>query len=206
MPDTEFATALVLPTDRIAVLSILILDASGSMGRHGDAPQVAVNKNTAGLKADKERRHFASLVTFADTYTINFPLMPIEEVPEFTDYKAGGNTLLYRTVKRVLQSLHNLWKNLTPRQRQMLRIVVTVISDGDDNRSPKRLYPAVLRDFSMVGRQYGWTLQAFGLGIDGKRLARDMGFDLNLAETLDADQQSIAQAVDIHTTRTTTFR
>ncbi|HBP00409.1 MAG: hypothetical protein UU48_C0004G0060 [Candidatus Uhrbacteria bacterium GW2011_GWF2_41_16] len=174
-------------------ISLLILDASTSMQRHGDVPEKEVNRYLDALREDSAN-HFASLVTFSDTYSLAIPLMPIGDIPRYKKYKADGNTLLWRTVKRALQGLDETWQQLSIWQKLRTHVVVCVMSDGEDNRSPRVNYPQAVQEYATRGRQNGWTLIPIGIGIDGRKLARDLGFNEDLAETVDASEAGIGKA------------
>jgi hypothetical protein len=193
MGDVPFSTSLV---KMVPTVSVLIMDASTSMLQFHDAPKSALNEFLIGLKYSPYADSIsAGIVTFGDDAHVLVPVQPVTGIGQ-VDYEATGNTKLYGTVLGVLKALLEV-VGLHP-----ANIVVSVFSDGDDNRSPE-VQPELIRMSARV-RALGWNLQATGFGIDAKRLAQALGFldDPDHAVSMAANEQSISSAVS-RTTRLT---
>jgi hypothetical protein len=172
-------------------ISVMILDASGSMAVHGTAPQDAVNNHLTTVARDFARDHYVSVVCFSDAPSIAIPITLARRLPQMKDYQADGSTLQWYTVDLVLHQLLELWYKISEEIRKNLHVVIGVFSDGQDNKSDRNLYPRQLQDRSKHARQLGWELYAFGLGIDGIRLAAEMGF-IDDSSVRDVHAQTVA--------------
>ncbi|MEK7632580.1 MAG: hypothetical protein AAB473_02200 [Patescibacteria group bacterium] len=179
---------------RKTTLSILMVDGSWSMDKHGNAPVVAVNNYLDQLREDRNTNHLVGVVIFNDDFRVAIPVTPVHQVGRYTGYRACGNTLLYRSAKRVLEGVADSWDGLTEREQANLSFYFTIISDGEDNRSPRKNYPEALASYAIRGRRDGWVLACNGLGISGQLLAQAMSFDPALAETFDANEAGIELA------------
>lgn len=102
-------------------LSMLILDASGSMQTYRHAPQECVNKLLEDLRGDATATHITGLITFNDVYTVAIPPAPVATIRPYTAYHAEGNTLLYRTVKRTVEGLYDAWRSSPRKNRRSSR-------------------------------------------------------------------------------------
>ena len=193
-PVNTFTVDLKRYASQRTTLSILLVDGSGSMYKHGSAPQDAVNDYVDQIREDRGTNHLVAVVVFNDDFHVEIPVTPVRNVRRYTTYRAGGDTLLYRSVKRVLEGVADAWDVLTEAEQANLSIYVTVISDGGDNKSPARDYPAALQEYSARARRDGWQLACSGLGVSGQLLAQAMHFDPALAETFDASRVGIELA------------
>ncbi|NQT50324.1 VWA domain-containing protein [Candidatus Kuenenbacteria bacterium] len=161
-------------------MNIVIVDASGSMYRFGEVPQASVNQHLEDLKTPPDgREQICMVVSFADQWKINvIPCLATEVVP-MTDYDADGNTLLYKTVYKVIRMFLDKYK-LSAHAQENLEVVIGVFSDGDDTRSKPpyqtKDYQPKLQAFAGEAIEAGWHLHSFGLGIDAVDLATKMGF------------------------------
>lgn len=177
-------------------IGIMILDASGSMKEHGDAPPKAVDKAVDTLRSDTSRTYFLGIVSFANRMQVLQRITSVDKITPLENYIAEGNTLLFGTVLDVLTFLLGQVVKAGERIAPDLSVAVAVISDGHDNLSPQA--QPLLHETASAVRARGWSLQAFGIGIDSKRLAQLLGFDPDLALTVAAS----AEGLD---TATTTF-
>ncbi len=188
--------------DKPTTISILILDASNSMKRFGRAPEQAVNGHLDTLRRDQSTEHATCLVTFSGDYRLEIPLTAIGELPPYSGYSTSRGTLLWRTGKRILQQMVESWDEMTLEQREKLRVVVAVMSDGEDTRSPRTVYPEALQGYASAGRRRGWKLLAIGIGVDGQKLANEMGFDPDLAYTFKPTAEGIIEGTEIYSEHT----
>jgi hypothetical protein len=173
-------------------LVIIILDASMSMARFKNDVEKAINDYLNRLRGDKTKKYVIGIVTFGSTYELSLPPTALDNINEFTDYKPeGDSTLLWQTTKRVLSSLVKAHEALLKKPDV---VVVGVFSDGEDNASPAHNYPLLLEHYSRHALMRGFVLQAIGIGIDGKKLAHEMGFPEEFAHTVDANQAGIHES------------
>lgn len=158
--------------------TLVVLDKSGSMREFSEAPRQLVNDLIAGLKADQQdgHKHYFGLISFNDKMQVEIKIQPVSQIQPLEQYVAGGSTLLYKTVRNALAPLINLVLSLPRELRPNLKIVVAVITDGEDNLSDKAKYPPKLRLASKQALDLGFELLCYGIGVDGKNLAKQMGF------------------------------
>ena len=189
-------------------LSVMIRDRSGSMAKYGDTPQKCVNDHLTAIKNPPDgREQFVTVITFADNAKIEIPVSPAATVQPLEAYLADGGTLQWRTVHETLKLFCTLHRMNDPKN---LKVFVGVISDGDDNLSnkptyPEEPYPKKTQKWAKIALDLGFELFAYGIGIDGKKLAEDMGFpsDDQHAFTLEASVASVREATT-HFTKSTT--
>lgn len=186
--------------DKRASISLLILDRSGSMSVHCQpacVPKDAVNAHLRRLK-DRHDGHayFAALLSFADDYKLEIPLGPVG--PELQNYSPDGYTLLFSTVYHGMRDLLEQFRGLSPEQQKRVKVTVGVLSDGQDNKSDKSKYPQSLRTLAYEVTALGWETLTFGIGINGQRLAQEMGFmsDSDHAYSLTNESASIVAATE----------
>lgn len=186
-------------------VSIMILDKSSSMLRFGFSPVEAVNDHLRELQKihDDIDRLFA-LVTFSDESRVEVPLGIVENIPLYENYRPHGNTLLWKTVDNVLDECLKRFNECPPDIRVNSKIVIGVISDGQDNKSDTSRFPEALQRKSRKALDCGWELLTFGLGIRADKLAFEMGFppDAKHAFSLKAKAQSLHKT-SMHMTQTT---
>ncbi|MCX6745370.1 MAG: VWA domain-containing protein [Candidatus Parcubacteria bacterium] len=174
-----------------STLSIMIMDKSGSMKKFGKAPLKAINDHIKSLKAANDgRKHYCGIISFNDKAQVEKEVMDVSRMVPLFSYHPGNGTLLWETVDKTLRDLITLW---LPYQSEKLKIVVGVISDGEDNHSDRHLYPKSLQTAARWAINHGWELLTFGIGINGRRLAAEMGFpmDSQHAFTMEANEQGL---------------
>lgn len=181
--DPESARQLALSN---GTMSIVVLDESGSMAKYGNAPTDAVNGYLRGLLDSPDpNQYFCAVVTFSDTMRVRIPLTLVTPDTRMTDYQPDGMTLLWGTVYQVLTSTLS-WYRATPQIADRCpRVVIGVISDGDDNKSDQTRFPQAIREVVPQVLGLGWNLLTFGIGISGVRLAEEMGFPTDSSHAFD---------------------
>jgi hypothetical protein len=192
---------LTLPqAPRFSTLGAIIMDESGSMARFGTTPSDSLGEYLDDLRESPDAPAMgATIVTFSSSARVRLEPTPVPSAPRKLDYGPSGGTRLYGTTLDVLASLLN-------HRRSFHLAVVTVITDGEDNRSQEseRLR---LVELSGEARALGWELLVFGLGVDARAIARRMGFseDPERARTVAAVADEIRTSVSrsSHVTRVT---
>ncbi len=159
-------------------LTVMVLDKSGSMANFGTAPMDMVNEIISKLKAENndQNEYYFGLVSFADMMKLEIPINKVDQIDPLLSYNPDGNTQLYKTARNVISSLLNLVHDLPEELQSNIKVVVGVVSDGMDNRSPRDRYPEKLQQTSKRALKHGFELLAYGIGIDATRLAYAMGF------------------------------
>lgn len=194
---------MYLADDKPKTLSILILDRSGSMLKYGDAPRACVNEHLEKIKNPPDgREQYCTVITFCDDATIEIPVTRADLIKPLEAYVADGHTLLWQTVHETLKLFCTMFKVKNPPN---LKVFVGVISDGVDNRSDRNLYPQKTQKWAKRARELGFELFCYGIGVDGKMLARDMGFpdDDQHAFTLVAAVESVRDSIASFTASST---
>ncbi|MFA4846473.1 MAG: hypothetical protein WC654_08045 [Patescibacteria group bacterium] len=189
--------------DEPKTFSIMILDASGSMRSYGDVPQKCINEYLESLKNPPDgRKQYCTVVVFNDDYQAIIKPSLAAKVKPITNYCADGCTLLWETVYKALKNYRALYGIIQP---ENLKIFVGVFSDGQDNKSFKDRQPRKLKAMAKAVQALGWELFCYGIGIDGKKLAQDMGFptDDDHCQTVEANDAGV-QATTQHFTAATT--
>ncbi len=182
-------------------VGMLILDLSGSMQKHGDAPPKAVDKAVEALRKDEsDHCYYVGIVGFADQMHVLQRIAPVSKITPLQGYNPKGDTALFSTVSDVLTFLLGQAVMAGERIAPDLFVAVAVFSDGDDNLSPGS--QPLLHETAKAVRSRGWTLQSFGIGIDSQRLAQLLGFDPDIAITV---RGSAAGIDDASTTFTNTM-
>ena len=174
-------------------IGILIIDESGSMQQHGDAPPKAVDKAVDTLKIIADgRTYYIGIVGFSDIMRVLQQIKPVDKITALQGYRANGNTRLFATVLDVLTFLLGQLVRAADRVAPDLSIAVGVFSDGADNLSQSA--QGLLHETVASVRPRGWALQTFGIGIDSKRLAQLLGFDPDIAITVKPNAEGLDSA------------
>lgn len=157
------------------VISVLLLDRSGSMDHFGQKPREQVNRFLKELSQDENADQImVGVMTFSDQMAIDVPLQNAQLCPQVPTYTASGGTALYHTAYETLGALM-LLTNSRGNRGLKTDVLVNVFTDGEDTSSPQNLLPG-LRALCLEGRNRGWQLRVFGFGVDAVAIAADMGF------------------------------
>ncbi|HCC23838.1 TPA: hypothetical protein DF272_06720 [Candidatus Falkowbacteria bacterium] len=207
MLDTDFQ----MMACKDSVLSVLIVDRSGSMRQFGLLPQVEVNNHIKRMSLETGAEHYVLVVTFADRPTVDINVTRCKNNPQLVGYVADGETLLFDTVYYVLKALYNLRKTIPMPLLENLQVVVGVFSDGANNPPQgyaNRDQPRKLQDACKVVLATGkFDLNSYGIGIDAKQLATSMGFPTDDVHcvTVHNSEDGVTAASGIFSQRTSTF-
>lgn len=157
------------------VISVLLLDRSGSMQGFAQKPLEQANRFLRELSQDANAsRIMVGVITFNDSMVIDIPLAHAQNCPQIRAYDPNGGTALYQALYEILGRLM-LLTNERGNEGQQTDILVNVFTDGEDTASPQHLLPG-LRALSLEGRNRGWQLRIFGFGVDALAIAKDVGF------------------------------
>ncbi|MEI7742105.1 MAG: hypothetical protein WCJ29_06470 [bacterium] len=178
-------------------LGILMMDRSSSMKVFGDTPRRALNEYLRELgKLPNHEAVSVGIFTFDAAVQMDVPISPVAKVPSMKHYDTGYGTRLYGTVFGVLG-------HMLPKIEAMLKTgadletIVAVFTDGYDSVSRECL-PEV-QHLAARAIQFRCKLIVFGIGVDAKAIAREMGFPEDLAIDVPATREGVRTA----TTRVT---
>ena len=130
----------------------------------------------------KERRNCyptkISIILFNHTYQVICDRQDIKNVYEFC-YKASGGTALYDTLCNNLYAIKE--RQLKSKDVDSNKTIVVIMTDGEDNESVNySLMDA--RKCILECKSIGWKFIFLGANINAKKVASDLGIDLDLAE------------------------
>ena len=183
-----------MPVGEKAVLTLLVLDRSGSMATHGDQPLIALNELIQNLRTTEGAdRTFAGIITFAGDVRWDVQPMPATELEDRTSYVANGSTALYQAVHEALTKGLAFKKFFMDKAKREVDVVIAVITDGEDMAGPVELIPEV-RKLSEEARKQGCKLLPIGIGIDAMNLSRMLGFTPGLAVTVEPTREGVSRA------------
>ncbi len=200
------AQKAIIEHDADKTLSILIVDRSGSMSRFGQTPLDCLNAHLQSLQNPPDKREqYCTIIYFADEAIVELPLTKVESNLQIERYEADGNTLLWETVYQTMKLFRQLHQNMPG--GDLLQVVVGVFSDGDDTRSDRQRQPQKLKRMAKKVTDFGWHLFSYGIGIDGQKLAEEMGFpsDADHAKTVEASLAGIEEVTRHFSLSTTTI-
>lgn len=177
---TNIAGATGATVDELAgdqvTLFVEVLDATGSMFDNRDAVIKAYNEQLEALKGSKAADSILmSTWTFNEQSVLSHGYLALNNVPKLdhSSYDPQGNTALYDAVLDAFtgvvaygQSLRDAGINL--------KIVVVVISDGEDNSSKNSANKVKTVAKELLNQECTLAFVAFGL--NGKSVATKIGF------------------------------
>lgn len=166
---------------------IAVLDESGSMVSLQQETIAGFNQFIESQKTGPGEA-FLTLVTFNHDAKTVIDNKNVKDVDKLTDssYYPNGFTALYDTLGNVIDSVGKRLAK-TPESERPGKVVVFIVTDGEDNRS--REYTAA-RVRSMVEHQkekYNWEFIFFGANIDAAQAAQSIGIASSRAVNYSAD-------------------
>jgi hypothetical protein len=166
----EFPTETV--EDDGQVHCIMVLDASGSMSSNKDHTRREVNEVIRQQReATSEEGEpplpplFFTFVTFADFSQLRRDRQPVEKMLELgsTDYDPDGSTALYEAIGNVLT-----------RYAKLQRVVVFIVTDGEENSSVTYNREQVFKLITQA-RKRGWNFRFLGANQDSWKIGQKLG-------------------------------
>jgi uncharacterized protein YegL len=154
----------------------LVLDRSGSMDAVRDDA-------IGGFNSFVEQQRSApgdatlTLVLFDHEYLTVYRAKPIAEVPQLDrdHFVPRGNTALYDAIGRSVAETAEHVAAL-PEDTRPSRIVVAILTDGQENASKEYTHDRVRKILSEKAKETGWQILFLASNIDVARAAVDMGF------------------------------
>jgi uncharacterized protein YegL len=171
-----------------------ILDRSGSM-------ESLTNDTIGGfnnfLKEQQEISGEAVLTTvlFNDKYKLLHDRVDIKKVKPMTnkEYVASGNTALLdamgKTITDIGVKLHN-----TPENERPSRVIVFVITDGEENSSTKYTNDKIKQMVELQKNTYNWEFIFLGANVDAFAVAASIGISADRAFNIAEDAEGIVSA------------
>ena len=151
------------------VFNLIILDESGSMWCIKQAAINSVNETIQTIReAEKEhedQEHYVTFVSFNSKMKTICDCVPACEVKEITenDYKPNCNTALYDAMGMSLNALR-------PKVAESDRVLVTVITDGEENSS-KEFTGKAIKALVDELKGKGWIFAYIGANQDVEKVA-----------------------------------
>lgn len=168
-----------------------LLDRSGSMDsiaddmRGGFDALIASERGQAGSTD-------VTLAQFDNEYQVVYASRPIADVPPLVLEPRSGTALLDaigRFVTDVGAGLAAL-----PEADRPGRVMVLVITDGEENASVEWTKPAVQELVARQQNDYGWDFVFLGANIDAIDVGTGLGFSPDRSLTYDASTEGVAGA------------
>jgi hypothetical protein len=138
---------------------IVLLDASGSMYSMKEEAITSLNEFIRQQqKADVPNSLF-SLYTFSSEITTIYKEVPLESVPEYTEYKLEGLTKLFDCIKYCVSDKKN--------------VVLLIITDGDDTDSETTRTEAkkILKEQEV---NHNWQILFIGANLESTRAGEQL--------------------------------
>lgn len=151
------------------VFNLIILDESGSMWCIKQAAINSVNETIQTIReAEKEhedQEHYVTFVSFNSKMKTVCDCVPACEVKEITenDYKPNCNTALYDAMGMSLNALR-------PKVAESDRVLVTVVTDGEENSS-KEFTGKAIKALVDELKGKGWIFAYIGANQDVEKVA-----------------------------------
>ena len=172
------------------VFNLIILDESGSMSIIEKQAIDGVNETVQTIrsvqKKHEDQEHFLTLVSFnSDSVKTIYDNMEVEKVEELThkQYQPSCGTPLYDAMGNALAKLK---KNVADNDA----VLVTVITDGDENAS--REYDAkAIKSLVESLKRKGWLFTYIGANQDVKAVADTISITNTLSFSADAEGTSV---------------
>jgi len=158
----------------------VVLDRSGSMESCREATIAGFNQFLQAQQREAAGgRALMSLTQFDDRYEINFVGEPIENVPELDteSYVPRGQTALHDAIGRTIHEIEAWGREHAWNER----ILVLIITDGQENASQEYDLPAV-RALIQRKEQDGWNFAYMGANQDSFAVGGAMGVRPNFTK------------------------
>ena len=161
------------------IYNVIILDESGSMSAIYNQALTGMNEVLSGIRKTQEdfpdQQHYVTVVTFEGSGLAGIKTrrdrVAIEKIEDFgrKDYRPGGCTPLYDAMGKTLNDLEG-------QIHEDDRVMVTIITDGEENASEEYSGKTVKEMVSRL-REKGWTFAYIGANQDAVEVARDLHID-----------------------------
>ena len=159
-----------------ATLAVLLIDRSTSMWPFSMDIQTAFDAHIAELQASPQAHGIMIAVVSFCGAGLNLELPPtrLMNVPPMRPLAFDGGTPLFSSTEEVLSELLKIGD-------PSVKVVLNVLTDGDDRGSRYRSLGALRYDIVPKALARGFKLSVIGFGVDGIHIARMMGFEPDLS-------------------------
>lgn len=175
-------SAVPSPSAQITVHHVFILDASGSMASLRQNTINGFNEQVQEIRRLEtdfpDQRNLVTLIFFNGQVTTRFFDTSSESLQEITeeDYRPNGSTRLYATVGETLERL----KGHLGDRLASDRVVVTIITDGENTDQDARWTQIALREYiQQVQADHHWVVTFIGANIDVEATSRSLGIPMS---------------------------
>jgi Mg-chelatase subunit ChlD len=183
-------------------LAVLLIDRSTSMRQFAAELKTGFASHLDALKASPEAERLAIAVW---SFAGRGPRQEIRPIPVASVQGMGeltfqGGTPLYTSVVHVLEVLLRLPPN------EQLKVVLNVLTDGDDRGSHPIDLPQIRHCLAPMALHRGFSLSVIGFGVDGVAIARGLGFTGNTSVAHPATKDGLKDSFERMTMNTTVTR
>lgn len=161
---------------------VCIIDCSGSME---ERKQSAIESFNSFLKAQQDLGSDVgarmTLVTFSDRHKVKYDSIPIEAIPKLNSetYICNGSTALYDAVGSTIDMIGKRLAE-TPEEARPAKVIVTILTDGEENSSIKYTSSMVKRMIEHQESKYSWEFIYLSSDINVKEHAATIGVTRSL--------------------------
>lgn len=185
-----------LPTDEQTIV-VYVVDKTGSMAGYQNLVIDAYNEELQAVKDSKAADTIVLSVWLFDTWpTLLHGYLTLDQAQQFDRkvYDPDGLTALYDAVLDAFTGVVGYAETLM-RAGNRVKVVVVVMTDGEDNSSRKTSAEVKTVATDLVNQEiYTLALVGFG-GTDAKTIADSMGFPEKNVLTATSDPSSIRRAL-----------
>jgi hypothetical protein len=191
--DTLSATTLAVP----------VMDCSTSMRRFKDEPRTLLNRMIRQLQAARGApATFLAVFGFNRLTHLLIKPQPLMLVTPIETIELNRGTRLYGTVAEVLTQAIE-FRDDRAKVGHKPNILVSVFTDGENTLSQDSISDA--RRLAKEARRRDIQLDVIGLGVDGRQIARHMGFSGDSSIFGEATSDSLNTSIGLVAERTTTI-
>lgn len=173
---------------------VFILDESTSMNDHINSYISSVNTLLNTQKRENPTASF-TMVKFSSTVNLLCLDSVISTLPEFTteNYNPNGLTALYDAVGYAISLKYNHNINSMDIDSNTNRVIVIILTDGDDNRSSQYTLEAITEKIEYL-KNRGWVFVFIAANQNATAMGIRMGIDTCVAYS--SNDQSICQVAE----------
>jgi uncharacterized protein YegL len=183
---------------------VLIIDKSGSMNHLTNDVIGGINQFISDQKELPGNVNL-SMILFDDTLDHKYNRIDLKVIPNLdsTIYKTGGMTSLYDAIGYSVNYIGDALDKTTEADKPS-KILVAIMTDGDDNRSIKYTAASIKEIIDHQITKYAWEFIFMAANIDVKKTADSIGISNSLAFT--ADSSGTRSVYACFSDQTTSYR
>lgn len=178
-----------IPVDYLVVF---VVDCSHSTSNFSQDMASIINGIIQNLYEISEAEStFLSMICFSDKAQIMFDTEPLLSMGGVLEFNHSRGSRLYENLTKILHDTVDYLREHFPIP-PWPSVVVVLLTDGQDNLSA----PGALYDLRRIVGQLeeaNFVLMTIGVGICGKKIAREIGFPVKIAQSFGVDKKAIWQ-------------